>query len=397
MSALVFMSALVVTPALAQGGRGRGGRGGPPPAPTLPDLPLVFETASETIRVSLVTRGLAHPWSLAFLPDGDMLVTERDGRLRIIRNGVLAPDPITGVPEVRTGFLAGLMEVALHPNFIENQLVYLTYSKPGPDETATTALLRARFDGRALVGAEDIFVADAWNNRNTNFGSRIAFGPDGMLYMTIGDRGEADRAQKTDDHVGKILRLRDDGTAPDDNPFVGRPGYKPEIYSMGHRSPQGLAFNPADGTLWSNEHGPQGGDEVNVIRAGANYGWPLVTYGIDYSGDKLSESPWRPDLEDPLLYWVPSIAVSGLTFYKGDRFPSWKGSVLVGGMVEARTRGTGQVQRLIFNDEWEPIRREAMLRELKQRIRDVREGPDGLLYVLTEEADGALLRIEPAE
>jgi glucose/arabinose dehydrogenase len=324
-------------------------------------------------------------------------VTERVGRLRIIRNGVLDPTPTAGVPEVRTGFLAGLMEVALHPNFAQNQTIYLTYSKPGPDNTSTTALLRARFDGRALLDAHDIFVAEAWNNRTTNYGSRIAFGPDGMLYMSIGDRGEADRAQKTDDHVGKILRLRDDGTAPPDNPFAGRAGYKPEIYSMGHRSPQGLAFNPADGSLWSNEHGPQGGDEVNVVLPGRNYGWPLVTHGINYNGDKISETPWRPDMEEPLLYWVPSIAVSGLTFYTGDRFPAWKNSVFVGGMVEARTRGTGHVERLIFNDKWQPIRREALLRAFRQRIRDVRQGPDGLLYVLTEEADGALLRIEPAE
>jgi glucose/arabinose dehydrogenase/extradiol dioxygenase family protein len=323
-----------------------------------------------------------------------MLITERGGRLRIVRDGMLDPVPVPGVPQVRAAVLGGLLEVALHPRFAENRLLYLTYAKPGQDNLTTTALARARFDGTALHDVTEIFVANTWSKSSTNYGGRIAFDRDGLLYLTVGERQEQDRAQNGEDHGGKVLRLRDDGTVPADNPFVGKAGFAPEVYSFGHRSPQGLAVHPDTGAIWENEHGPLGGDEVNIILPGRNYGWPLVTFGTGYEGEKISDATWRADLEAPFMYWVPSIAISGLTFYTGDRFPAWKGNAFVGAMFEGRTRGTGHLQRITFN-QGRPIQREPMLTELRQRIRDVRQGPDGYLYALTDEDNGALLRIEP--
>jgi glucose/arabinose dehydrogenase len=366
-------------------------RSSPPP----PSLPHTFFSSDVPIRVVPVATGLSHPWSLVFLPDGSMLVTERDGRLRIIRNGVLDPAPIAGTPRVFSRVLAGLLDVALHPRFAENRIVYLSYSKAREDNLSATALARGVFDGTSLRDVKDIFVASSWSKSNTNFGGRIAFDREGLLYLTVGERQEQDRAQKPDDHGGKVLRLRDDGSVPPDNPFVGKPGYLPEIYSIGHRSPQGLAMNPATGAIWENEHGPLGGDELNIILAGKNYGWPLVTFGTDYDGKKISDSAWRADLEPPYVYWVPSIAISGLAFYTGDRFPTWKGNVFVGAMFAGRTRGTGHLQRIVINEAGRPINREPLLTELRQRIRDVRQGPDGLLYVLTDEDAGMVLRLEP--
>jgi aldose sugar dehydrogenase len=379
-------------PAGQPGGGARSARSSPP----LPALPQIFETALYRIRVSVVANGLVHPWSLAFLPDGNMLVTEREGRLRIVRNGVLDAAPIAGVPAVRAAVLGGLLDVALHPKFAENKLLYLAYSKPGDNRLVTTAVARARFDGAALSDVKDIFVANNWSTSTQNFGGRIAFDRNGLLYLTVGDRMEQDRAQKTEDHGGKVLRLLDDGRVPPDNPFVGKAGYAPEIYSLGHRSEQGLALNPATGAIWENEHGPQGGDELNIILPGRNYGWPLVTFGINYNGEKISDATWRADLEPPFIYWVPSIAVSGLSFYTGEKFPGWKDNVFVGSMFMGRTRATGHIQRVVLNEKGLPVQREPLLTELKQRIRDVRPGPDGLLYVLTEEDSGALLKIEPA-
>jgi glucose/arabinose dehydrogenase len=366
-------------------------RSSPPP----PSLPQTFFSSDVPIRVVPVATGLSHPWSLAFLPDGSMLVTEREGRLRIIRNGVLDPAPIAGTPRVFSRVLAGLFDVALHPRFAENRIVYLSYSKGREDNLSATALARGVFDGTSLKDVKELFVANSWSKSNTNYGGRIAFDRTGLLYLTVGERQEQDRAQKPDDHGGKVLRLRDDGGAPTDNPFVGKPGYLPEIYSIGHRSPQGLAMNPATGAIWENEHGPLGGDELNIILPGKNYGWPLVTFGTDYDGKKISDSTWRADLEPPYVYWVPSIAVSGLAFYTGDRFPTWKGNVFVGALFAGRTRGTGHLQRVVINEAGRPINREPLLTELRQRIRDVRQGPDGLLYVLTDEDAGMVLRIEP--
>jgi glucose/arabinose dehydrogenase len=368
----------------------QGGRNSPP----LPQLPQSFETAVQKIRVSVVASGLANPWSLAFLPNGDMLVTERAGRLRVIRNGVLDPQPVSGVPAVKALVLGGLLDVAVHPKFSENNFIYLAYSKAGEGNLATTALARARLRGMALEDVRDIFVANTWSMSVTNYGGRIAFDKQGLLYLTVGERQEQDRAQKGDDHGGKVLRLRDDGTVPPDNPFVGKAGFKPEIFALGVRSPQGLAMNPETGAIWENEHGPLGGDEINIILPGKNYGWPLVTFGMDYDGTRISDLTSRADLEPPFLYFVPSIAPSGLMFYTGDKFPNWKGNLFVGSMFEGRTRGTGHLRRITFENS-RPIQREPMLTELHQRIRDVRQGPDGLIYLLTDENPGVVLKIEP--
>jgi glucose/arabinose dehydrogenase len=366
-------------------------------SPPLPSFPQVYETADLKIRVEKIADGLANPWSLAWLPNGDLLITERPGRLRLFRNGALDPAPITGVPEVRVTALGGLLEVLPHPNFAENRVLYLTYAKGGEGTLATTALARARLDGKQLKDVEEIFVAENWSNSPTNFGGRMVFGRDGKLYLTVGERQEQDRAQNTMLHGGKVLRLNEDGTAPADNPFAGKAGYLPEIYSVGHRSPQGLVVHPVTGELWENEHGPLGGDEINVVRAGLNYGWPLVTYGKNYDGTLVSDASTRAGYEPPLMFWVPSIAISGLCFYTGDRLAAWKGNAFVGSMMEGRTRATGHVQRITFAENGQPIQREPILAQLRQRIRDVRPGPDGLLYVLTDQNPGVLLRIEPAE
>jgi aldose sugar dehydrogenase len=353
------------------------------------------------IRVSVVTKGLSHPWSLAFLPSGDMLVTERPGRVRIIHNGVVAPEPVADLSKLSVDVL---FDVALHPDFARNGFVYLTYIKKGkaPDGKngywATTALARGKFDGKALTGVQDIFVADAWQPLNGGDGSRVVFGPDGKVYLSSSHRRNPDAPQDLSSDVGKILRLNDDGTIPKDNPFVGRAGAKPEIYSWGHRTVLGLTFKPGTNELWETENGPQGGDEVNVIKAGKNYGWPLVTYGRDYDGKRLPgpSDSLRGGFEPPELFWVPSVTASGILFYSGDKIPAWKGNLFLGSMTVGRLPGTGNLQRIVFNQNGEQ-RRESLLTDLHQRIRDVRQGPDGLLYLLTDENDGALLRIEPGQ
>jgi glucose/arabinose dehydrogenase len=379
-------------------GRGRGTPIGVQRAP-LGDGPFVFDTAEvHKIRVVVMTRELAKPWSLAFLPDGSMLVTElQKGQLRIIRNGVLDPQPIVGVPKSRAVSLGGLMDVVLHPRFAENKLIYLTYSKPDDKGQIATALARGRWDGSALTDVRDIFVAEPYWNGSGGAGSRIAFANDGTLYMTTGASvANLMDAQEPGHHKGKVLRLRDDGTVPPDNPFVGKAGYKPEIFSLGHRNQLGLAIQPETGAVFSNENGPNGGDEINLILPGRNYGWPIVSLGRDYAG------PWQgkfaqDGIEAPLIYWTPSIAVSGMAFYTGERFPQWKGNVFVGALRFGEIANTGHLQRIVFNAKNQELRREMMLTELRQRIRDVRQGPDGLLYLLTDENPGALLRLEPAQ
>ena len=371
---------------------------GPPiglPARPLPAGPLLIDTAEQKIRVTAV-KGLSHPWSLAFLPNGDILVTERNaGRLRIIRNGVLDPKPISGVPVVHSAGLAGLMEVVLHPSFADNRLVYLSYIKSLDGKRHTPALVRGRLEGMALVDVKELFVADT-PGTGPAAGAAMTFGRDGYLYMVVGGANDA-IAQRTNTHQGKILRFRDDGSVPPDNPFVGKADSKPEIWSFGHRNMVGLTVHPDTGEIWESENGPQGGDEINIIKKGANYGWPIVSYGRDYGGPRISEGTSREGMESPWIVWIPSIAVSGLTFYTGDRFPNWKGNLFVGGMTFGRIAGTGQLHRVVFNAKWEEIRRESLFLELRQRIRNVRQGPDGLLYVLTDEDDGALLKIEPAQ
>ena len=362
----------------------------------LGDGPWVFDTAEQhKLRVVAVTKGLANPWSLAFLPGGEMLVTERSGQLRIIRNGVLDPQPVAGVPRSKMQRLGGLMDVVLHPRFAENRFVYLTYSKPGEKDLIATALGRGKWNGAALTDFQELFVVEPWWDGQGGAASRIAFAPDGMLYMTTGASvANMKDAQDPGHHKGKVLRLRDDGTVPPDNPFVGRPGHKPEIYSLGHRNQLGLAIHPQTGAVWSNENGPNGGDEINVILPGRNYGWPDVSLGRSYEG------PWqgkfaKDGIEPPIVYWMPAIAVSGMAFYTGDRFPAWRGNVFVGALRFGEIPQTGHLQRVVFNERGEEMRREMLLTELRQRIRDVRQGPDGLLYLLTDENPGALLRLEP--
>ena len=366
-------------------------------SPPLGELPPLLFSADYPIRVEQLAGGLQNPWSLAFLPGGSLLITERPGRLRVFRDGALDPEPIAGVPEVRLTVLGGLLDVVLHPNFAENRVLYLSYSKAVDGDLSTTAVARARLDGSALAGVEDIFVANTRSQSATNFGGRMVFGRDGKLYLAVGERQEQARAQDPMDHGGKVLRLNDDGSAPTDNPFVGRDGFLPEIYTLGHRSPQGLAVHPETGAIWEHEHGPLGGDEINVLVAGANYGWPLVSYGLDYDGTEIAETGLtaRDGLEPPLVYWVPSIAPSGLSFYAGEPFADWQGNALVGSLMRGRVRGSGHFQRLSF-ENGRAITREPILLELRQRIRDVRPGPDGLVYVLTDENPGVLLRLSPA-
>jgi aldose sugar dehydrogenase len=364
------------------------------PVTPLGDGPFIIDTAEQhKIRVVIVTKGLSHPWSLAFLPDGSMLVTERPGRLRVIRNGALDPTPVSGVPQVHGVRLYGLMDIALHPKFAENRLIYLTYTKAPVDGKVATALARGRFDGSALTDVRDLIETDRWDGAGS--AARITFGRDGMLYMATG-AANGNYAQDPKSLNGKMLRLREDGSVPSDNPFIGSAGYRPEIYTLGHRNQLGLAVNPQTGALWSNENGPNGGDEINIIQPGRNYGWPVISFGRTYEGPRVAEVPWRDGMEAPLVFWVPSIAVSGMAFYTGDRFAAWKGNVFVGSMRTGEVPGTGHMERIVFNDKQEELRRETMLTDLHQRIRDVRQGPDGLLYLLTDEDPGAVLRIEPA-
>lgn len=372
-----------------------------PVAPTglkhrpLPDHPVVFDTAEgQDIRVVVVTKDLEYPWALAFLPDGGMLVTERSGHIRIIRKGVLDPKPVAGGPASYwagesggPGAVHGYMDIALHPRFAENHFVYITYTKPLDGGKRTTAIARGRWDGTGLTGIKDIFVLPEAST------SRIAFGSDGMLYMTTTGRDPQD----PNTLGGKVLRLRDDGTVPPDNPFVGQANHRAEVYTLGHRSSLGLAVNPFTGEMWENENGPNGGDEINILKPGRNYGWPLVSYGRTYQGPWQVSPPSSAGFEAPIVYWTPAIAVSGMAFYTGDKFPKWKGDVFVGSLRTGEIPGTGHLERILFNDKWEELRREALLRELRQRIREVRQGPDGLLYLLTDENPGAVLRIEPAE
>ena len=369
------------------------------PVPPLGAGPWVIDTAEQhKIRLSVVTKGLSHPWAIAFLPDNTLLITERAGRLRFVRNGVLDPQHISGLPQIRTDGNGGLMDVALHPQFERNRLVYFTYTKPVGDGMGAPALARGRLEGHALLDVKDLLVPDAYAG-NSGLNGRVAFGPDGKVYFSTGGRSQDDIANVAQDFRslrGKVLRLNDDGSVPPDNPFVGREGYRPEIYTLGHRNTLGLISHPGTGQMWQHENGPNGGDEINILLPGRDYGWPQVSFGRDYSGRRISEHPTRAGIEPPLVFWVPAIAVAGMAVYTGDKFPAWKGNVFVGGLMEGRIPGTGHLQRIVFNEKTEEIRRESLLREFRQRIREVRQGPDGFLYLLTDEDDGALLRIEPA-
>ena len=454
-----------------QGRRGGGGGGGR--GVQLGDGPWEYGNGPNRFRVSVITKGIDYPWGIAFLPDGDLLVTGRGGNnpaMHVIRKGVLDPTPLSGLPAVykeNAGGLGGLLDVILHPQFAKNRLVYWVYSKSGGAEKgSTTAVARGRWDGgSALTEIKDILVADAWlgaplpadspcggggggggrgaarggaagaapaqgvtppargfvttpaaappaqaaapqtndNDRialgcsvgptSGSYGARLAWDKAGLLYVSLGDRNTPKLAQEPGSHIGKILRIRDDGSVPPDNPFVGRAGWKPEIYSYGHRNPLGLWYRESTGELWSTEEGPQGGDELNLIKAGRNYGWPLYGLGRNYDGSVTGRGFSGPDIEDPVVYWVPAIAISGLSFYEGDTFPAWRNQAFVGAM----RNGTGQfIARVTFNARGLPTARDhSMLADLRQRIREVKPGPDGNLYVLTDHAPGAVLKIEP--
>jgi glucose/arabinose dehydrogenase len=359
----------------------------------------VLPSALHDYRVVTVADALVQPWSIAFLPGGDTLITERPGRLRIVRQGKLLPQPVEGVPKVFHSSQGGLLEVMPHPNFASNRLLYITYSKPGAtDADATTALIRGRFENDRLTGVEQIFQAVA-SGRN-HFSGKIAFDRNGFLFLSLGDRQvppegnlEAHPAQDLTNHHGKIVRLHDDGRVPSDNPFVSRAGAKPEIWSYGHRNVQGLAIHPETGDIWANEHGPQGGDELNRIQPGRNYGWPVIGFGVNYTtGAAIHSGTHRQGMEQPVRIWVPSIGISGLMIYTGDRFPQWKGNLFVGGMAGQQLSRLTLIGERVVNEE--------VLVQQKGRIRDVRQGPDGFIYLVTDDRDGKptpVVRIEPVE
>jgi aldose sugar dehydrogenase len=359
----------------------------------------IFRSALHDYRLVPVVDALVQPWSIAFLPGGDMLITERPGRLRIVRQGKLLPLPVEGVPPVFHSSQGGLLEVMPHPNFAANRLLYLSFSKPGADDSQSrTALVRGRFENDRLSGIETIFEAIA-RGRN-HFSGKIAFDRNGFLFLTLGDRQvppegnlEAHPAQDLSNHHGKIVRLHDDGRVPSDNPFVSRAGARPEIWSYGHRNVQGLAIHPESGDVWTNEHGPQGGDEINRIQPGLNYGWPVVGYGVNYqTGLAIHAGTHRQGMEQPAHLWIPSIGVSGLMIYTGDRFREWKGNLFAGGMAGQ------QLARLTLNGQ--RVVSEETLAQQVGRIRDVRQGPDGYIYLVTDDREGKptpIFRMEPVE
>lgn len=378
--------------------------------------PGVVQTAFHDFRVVEVANGLINPHALEFTPEGDLLVTERPGRLRIIRDGVLLPDSVEGLPPIQgigrgarkmNGLeQAGLRDVVLHPDFEANRLLYLSYVKPGPDSLGTLAVARGRYENDRLSDVEEIFHSNADGNgteRSSMWGGRVAFDGRGYMYVTLGDRQwpssgdlESHPAQQLSNHNGTTVRLHDDGRIPEDNPFVGQTGAMPEIWTRGHRNAQGLAVHPETGDVWSNEHGPQGGDEVNLLESGLNYGWPVVGHGVNYTtGRAIHEGTLREGMQPPVHVWVPSIGVSGMIFYTGDAFPEWKGDMLVGGM-------SGQRLVRLRLDGRRIARQEDLLRDIG-RVRDVEQGPDGAIYLAldggTRWEDGpptAILRLEPA-
>ncbi|MDX1393592.1 MAG: PQQ-dependent sugar dehydrogenase [Gemmatimonadota bacterium] len=365
----------------------------------------IMRSAYHDYRVVTVADGLEHPWSIAFLPDGDILVTERPGRLRIIRDGRLLPDAVEGVPEVVAVGQGGLLDVVPHPDFASNRLLYISYSKPLADqERGTTAVIRGRFADDRLTDVEEIF--EARSEGNGHYGSRLAFHPDGHLFITVGDRQapprgdlEAHPAQDVSNHHGTVNRVNDDGSIPSDNPFVDDPNAQPEIYSYGHRNPQGLVIDPATGDIWATEHGPQGGDELNRILPGVNYGWPVVGYGVNYgSGEAIHGATMREGMQNPTHFWVPSIATSGLLLYTGDAFPEWRGNLFVGGMAgEQLARLTLERGGDGEDEDGVTVAEETLVRGIG-RIRDVRQGPDGFIYLAIDNRRAGLtpiVRLEP--
>jgi glucose/arabinose dehydrogenase len=347
------------------------------------------------IKIETFAKGLVHPWGMAFLPDGRLIVTERPGRMRLIaKDGKLSP-PLQGVPRVLAAGQGGLLDVALGPDFASSGLIYISYAEQRGGGSNGTSVARAKlvFDGTGgrLDDLKVIFRQEPAAGGAMHFGSRLAFAPDGNLFVTLGDRFHSrDRAQDLGTHYGKVVRIRPDGSVPADNPFVSKAGALPETWSYGHRNVQSAAIHPVSGKLWTVEHGARGGDEVNIPRAGKNYGWPVITYGVDYSGLKIGEGTAKAGMEQPVYYWDPSIAPSGMTFYMGNLFPEWKGSLFVGAL---RARA---LHRLVLDGD-KVVAEEVLLRDLGERIRDVRSGPDGALWLLTDSSDGRVLRLVPAE
>jgi len=354
--------------------------------------PGVVSTENGNVRLVTVTEGLDHPWGMTFLPDGRLLVTEKPGRLRIVdKSGRMGP-PLSGVPKVYNSGQGGLLDVAIDPEFAQNRLVYISYAEPR-EKVSATAVARGRLSpaGDGLADVHVIFQQQPAMPGNAHYGSRLAFGRDGRLFITMGERQQyRDRAQGLDSDLGKVVRIERDGRVPADNPFVGRDDARPEIWSYGHRNVQGAAINPATGELWTDEHGPMGGDELNVTRAGRNYGWPVITYGREYTGGKVSDFTSKPGMEQPVHYWVPSIATSGLMFYTGQLFPKWRGNAFVCGMKSQ------SVARLELDGE-KVVHEERLLEgALNTRVRDIVQGPEGAIYLLVGDSGGKLLRIEPA-
>ena len=347
-----------------------------------------FDTRHGRVRAVTVASGLQHPWGLAFLPDGRLLVTERPGRLRFVSADGQLSEPLSGVPEVWARGQGGLLDVVLAPDFATSRLIYLSYAEPG-GAGAGTAVARGRLTDRGLDGVEVVFRQEPKRRAGQHFGSRLVFARDGNLFVTTGDRGGRELAQELERPMGKVLRIRPDGAVPPDNPFVSRRDALPVIWSYGHRNLQGAALHPQTGQLWTVEHGARGGDEVNAPRAGRNHGWPVITYGRDYSGATIGEGTTKPGMEQPIHYWDPSIAPSGMAFYTGDRFPAWRGNLFVGSLK------FGLVSRLELQGE-RVVSEERILDGLGGRVRDVRQGPDGYLYLLTDESNGRIVRIEPA-
>lgn len=348
----------------------------------------IINSAKHRFQVEVVTQDLRHPWGMAFLPGGDILVTERPGRLRLIRNGRLVESAIAGVPKVTARGQGGLLGIALHPNFTKNRWVYLAYAGKGKGGYGTE-VIRGRLQGLRLYDVEHIFRAVPKSRGGRHFGCRLAFGLDGTLYISLGDRGKRPAAQDVQDHRGSLIRLNDDGSVPQDNPFVHQPGAQPEIYTYGNRNMQGMTLHPLRGDIWTHEHGPQGGDEINIMRAGVNYGWPVITYGVNYgSGTSIGEGTHKEGMAQPIYTWVPSIAPSGMTFYTASQFPGWQGNLFVGSLK------FGLLVRLEVDGD-RILSEERLFHGRFGRIRDVVQGPDGYLYILTDETDGAMLRLTP--
>lgn len=344
--------------------------------------------AEPDFRAVTITDGLENPWGMAFLPDGRMLVTERPGRLRMVENGRLQQTPVSGLPPIRARGQGGLLDVVLHPDYANNGWIYLSYAGVGEDGIGTE-VGRGRLEGNRLVDWQTLFRLMPKSRSGFHFGSRLVFDRDGFLYITTGDRGDRHRSQMLDDHAGSVIRLHDDGRVPQDNPFIDHPFAKPEIYSYGHRNPQGAALHPQTGRLWLHEHGPQGGDEINIVRAGENYGWPVISYGEEYGTDiAVGEGTHKPGMQQPIHVWTPSIAPSGMAFYQGEAFPQWQGDLLVGALKFQL------LVRLELDGE-SVVKEHRLLRSELGRIRDVRIGPDDMIYLLIDAGNGSLVRLEP--